>query len=138
MAPIEYYRNPVKIVYRFIAKYPIVALDRKGRLTLNSCNFLIPRFDNLSPVYLCAVLNSSAVRFYFERKFHTIKILRSLLEEVPIPLASKEDQMLIEFMVTELNECTDENKQLELRHKIDRKICEIYGLGKRALNTIEN
>ena len=73
-----------------------------------------------------------------EKKFNTIKVLRSLLEEVPIPLASKEDQMLIEFMVTELNECTDENKQLELRHKIDRKICEIYGLGKRALNTIEN
>ena len=113
-------------------------MDTGGRLTLNSCNVLIPKFENISAVFVMAVLNSSAMRFYFEKKFNTIKVLRSLLEEVPIPLASKEDQMLIEFMVTELNECTDENKQLELRHKIDRKICEIYGLGKRALNTIEN
>ena len=135
MAPIEYYRNPVKIVYRFIAKYPIVALDRKGRLTLNSCNFLIPRFDNLSPVYLCAVLNSSAVRFYFERKFHTIKILRSLLEEVPIPLASPDEQLQIEFMVNDLMEASGSEAE-KIKHQIDRKIAEIYGLGKRALKLI--
>ncbi|MBQ4246252.1 MAG: N-6 DNA methylase [Succinivibrio sp.] len=138
VAPLEFYRAQNKLVYRFISRYPIVAMDTGGRLTLNSCNVLIPKFENISAVFVMAVLNSSAMRFYFEKKFNTIKVLRSLLEEVPIPLASKEDQMLIEFMVTELNECTDENKQLELRHKIDRKICEIYGLGKRALNTIEN
>ncbi len=135
IAPIEFYRNPVKLVYRFIAKYPIVALDTKGRLTLNSCNFLIPRFDNISPVYLCAVLNSSAVRFYFERKFHTIKILRSLLEDVPIPIATQDDQLQIEFMVNDLMEASYQEAE-KIRHQIDRKIAEIYGLGKRALKLI--
>ena len=139
VAPTEFYRAPVKLVYRFIAKYPIVAVDTHGRLTLNSCNLLVPKFKDLSPVYLAAVLNSSAVRFYFEKKFHTIKILRSLLEEVPIPMASVDDQRHIEFLVDELDELndSDEQKRHEILKKIDRKVAEIYGLGKRALRLIE-
>lgn len=135
VAPMECYRAKEKLVYRFIAKYPIVAVDTHGMLTLNSCNLLVPEFDNLSATYLAAVLNSSAVRFYFEKKFHTIKILRSLLEEVPVPVASKEDQMYIEFLVEELKDA-DEDTSKEIIKKIDRKIAEIYGLGKRALKLI--
>lgn len=135
VAPMELYRAKEKLVYRFIAKYPIVAVDTHGMLTLNSCNLLVPEFKDLSATYLAAVLNSSAVRFYFEKKFHTIKILRSLLEEVPVPVASKEDQMYIEFLVEELKE-TDEVASKEIIKKIDRKIAEIYGLGKRALKLI--
>lgn len=137
VAPTEFYRNECKLVYRFISRYPIVALDTKGMLTLNSCNVMIPKFENISPVFVMAVLNSSAVRFYFEKKFNTIKVLKSLLEEVPIPLASKEDQMLIEFMVEELKEVSDEKQYAECVKKIDRKISEIYGLGKRSLRLIE-
>ncbi len=135
VAPMELYRAKEKLVYRFIAKYPIVAVDTHGMLTLNSCNLLVPEFKDLSATYLAAVLNSSAVRFYFEKKFHTIKILRSLLEEVPVPVASKEDQMYIEFLVEELKEA-DEATSKEIIKKIDRKIAEIYGLGKRALKLI--
>lgn len=135
VAPMELYRAKEKLVYRFIAKYPIVAVDTHGMLTLNSCNLLVPEFKDLSATYLAAVLNSSAVRFYFEKKFHTIKILRSLLEEVPVPVASKEDQMYIEFLVEELKEA-DEVASKEIIKKIDRKIAEIYGLGKRALKLI--
>ena len=135
VAPMELYRAKEKLVYRFIAKYPIVAVDTHGMLTLNSCNLLVPEFKDLSATYLAAVLNSSAVRFYFEKKFHSIKILRSLLEEVPVPVASKEDQMYIEFLVEELKEA-DEVASKEIIKKIDRKIAEIYGLGKRALKLI--
>lgn len=135
VAPMELYRAKEKLVYRFIAKYPIVAVDTHGMLTLNSCNLLVPEFKDLSATYLAAVLNSSAVRFYFEKKFHTIKILRSLLEEVPVPVASKEDQMYIEFLVEELKDA-DEATSKEIIKKIDRKIAEIYGLGKRALKLI--
>ena len=43
-------------------------------------------------------------RFYFEKKFQSLKVLKSLLEEVPIPFASINDQMQIEFLVEELKE----------------------------------
>ena len=91
-------------MYRFIARYPIAAVDTKGLLTLNSCNFIVPTFKNISATYLAAVLNSSAVRFYFEKKFHTIKVLRSLLEEVPIPIASEDSQREVEFLVEQLTD----------------------------------
>lgn len=135
VAPMEFYRAREKIVYRFIAKYPIVAVDTKGSLTLNSCNVLVPTFKNISITYLAAVLNSSAVRFYFEKKFHTIKVLKSLLEEVPIPIANADEQMEIEFLVNDLKDA-DEAKYNETIKKIDRKIAQIYGLGKRALKLI--
>jgi len=129
----DYYRKSPKLVYRFIAKYPIVAIDTQGFLTLNSCNILILNpASPFSAAYLCAVLNSSAVRFYFEKKFHTIKILRSFLEEVPVPLVSAEEMLLIEFMVDEYLKSGGENKQLQKR-RIDRRIAEYFGLGKRGL-----
>lgn len=136
VAPMEMYRSPVKLVYKFISRYPIVAVDKKGLLTLNSANFIVPTFKNLSPVYLAAVLNSSAVRFYFEKKFQSLKVLKSLLEEVPIPFASINDQMQIEFLVEELKEAEDKKKS-EIFKKIDEKIAEIYGLAKRSLNLIK-
>ncbi len=135
VAPLEYYRSPEKIVYRFIARYPIAAVDTKGLLTLNSCNFIVPTFKNISATYLAAVLNSSAVRFYFEKKFHTIKVLRSLLEEVPIPIASEDSQREVEFLVEQLTDASEQEYQATLK-KIDKKVAEIYGLGKRALKLI--
>ncbi|MGN0901693.1 MAG: N-6 DNA methylase, partial [Succinivibrio sp.] len=48
VAPIEFYRAKEKIVYRFIARYPIAAVDSKGTLTLNSCNLIVPCFENMS------------------------------------------------------------------------------------------
>lgn len=135
VAPLEYHRSPEKIVYRFIARYPIAAVDTKGLLTLNSCNFIVPTFKNISATYLAAVLNSSAVRFYFEKKFHTIKVLRSLLEEVPIPIASEDSQREVEFLVEQLTDASEQEYQATLK-KIDKKVAEIYGLGKRALKLI--
>ena len=43
--------------------------------------------------------------------------------------------MYIEFLVEELKEA-DEVESKEIIKKIDRKIAEIYGLGKRALKLI--
>ena len=54
-------------------------------------------------------------------------------------MASVDDQRYIEFLVDELDELNDndEQKRHEILKKIDRKVAEIYGLGKRALRLIE-
>ncbi|MGN1280629.1 MAG: N-6 DNA methylase [Succinivibrio sp.] len=137
VAPLEYYRAPEKLVYRFIAKYPIVAVDRKGRLTLNSCNVLVSEFKNISSTYLAAVLNSSAVRFYFEKKFHTIKILKSLLEEVPVPIPSHDDELIIEELAARL-ENADPDTYNEICAQIDCKIARIYDLDEKAMRLIQS
>lgn len=133
IAPLEYYRAPIKLVYRFIARYPIVAIDTHGYLTLNSCNVLVPRFNTISPYYLCAILNSKVVRFYFEKKFDTLKVLKSQLEQVPLPEVSADTQLEIEFMVKDLIDTQDKSKILKA---LNRKIADLYNLGKREYKLV--
>lgn len=85
-APERKYRAPEKLVYRFISKKLIVAHDDRGRLTLNSANILIPRLNGYPVKALLALLNSSLYQFIFQKKFSSIKVLRSHLERLPIPL----------------------------------------------------
>lgn len=60
----EYFRAPEKLIYRFIAKYPIVAYDDKQCLCLNSANILIPEFRWYSRKKCCRTL-----------ELHTIPLL---------------------------------------------------------------
>ncbi len=94
-APVELYRAKEKLVYRFVGRRPVFAVDRRGRLTLNSCNLIIPRVDQLDIDYLAAVLNSSVVGFYLEKTYAAQKWLRWQLEEVPIPLIPLDKQRAI-------------------------------------------
>lgn len=128
MAPLEFYRAPLKLVYRFIATYPQVAIDTKAYLSLNSCNIMVMKNQNLSPYYLCAILNSHVMRFYFEKKFGSNKILKSQLGQVPIIRASDKTELEIEFMVKELLEL---GPKASILKAIDRTIADLYGLGKR-------
>ena len=91
-APREIYEAKEKIVYRFIGRRPVFAVDRLGRLSLNSCNIIIPHIAGLDIDYITAVLNSSAVGFFLEKSFACEKWLRWQLEEIPIPVVSREIQ----------------------------------------------
>ncbi|MGN0909558.1 MAG: TaqI-like C-terminal specificity domain-containing protein, partial [Succinivibrio sp.] len=86
---LELFRRGAKILYRFVADSPVAAVDTQGRLTLNSCNFIIPRGDEAECRYVAAVLNSAVVRFYFKKRFGARKILRSHLEALPLPGATR-------------------------------------------------
>ena len=53
-----------KVVYRFIARHPVAAVDRGGRLTLNSANAFASTTRQLRMLdFVAAGLNSSPVRF---------------------------------------------------------------------------
>ncbi len=91
----EIYSAPAKIVYRFIGRRPIFAVDRLGRLTLNSCNIIIPQIERLDIDYITAILNSPAAEFFLTKSFDTEKWLRWHLEELPLPVISPEEQSRI-------------------------------------------
>ncbi len=86
-APLAFYRTPGKLIYRFIADRPVFAIDRKGLLTLNSANLLIPRLPGVSAEAILALFNSTLFGYLFRRRFATHKVLRGDLEELPIPAA---------------------------------------------------
>ncbi|MDC7219544.1 MAG: N-6 DNA methylase [Spirochaetales bacterium] len=89
-APLELYKKE-KIVYRFIASRPCAALDLKGRLTLNSVNILIPG-EEIDPKLALLFLNSELYGLYFEKTFHTLKVLRGQLATLPIPVLNEEEE----------------------------------------------
>ena len=95
VAPLELYRAKEKLVYKFISKEPVFAYDNKQTLTLNSCNILIPEIEGIDIKYIMAVLNSDIVRFYYKKRFNSLKILRSHLENIPIPYPDKITQTKI-------------------------------------------
>lgn len=88
-APEWKYRVPEKLVYRFISKRLIFALDTKARLSLNSANILIPKTDKLSIVEIMQLLNSDLYSFIYKKRFNSVKILRSHLEELPLMQADR-------------------------------------------------
>lgn len=91
-APQQLYRAPEKLVYRFIGGRLVFAYDDKQRLTLNSCNIVIPRIPDMHIKYVLAVLNSTVAQFFMDMQFHSLKMLRSHIEVIPIPTADKRVQ----------------------------------------------
>lgn len=91
----ELYRAPEKLIYKFIAKFPIVAYDDKQCICLNSANILIPELDGISVKSTAALLNSALYHYYYSVKFTDIKVLKGYLQELPFPkLTKKQDEAL--------------------------------------------
>lgn len=111
----DFYRAPEKLIYRFIARYPIVAYDDKQCLCLNSANILIPELDGISIKSVAALLNSSLYHYYYSIKFSDIKVLKGNLQELPFPKLTKyQDEMLCNLVSSIQSFYFSEDYQREL------------------------
>lgn len=121
----EYFRAPEKLIYRFIAKYPIVAYDNKQCLCLNSANILIPSLDTISIKSVAALLNSTLYRYYYSLKFSDIKVLKCNLQELPFPKLTKEQDEELSTLVSNIhsNSFSEEYQQL-----LDKIVYSIFGI----------
>ena len=138
-APEHLYRAPEKLFYRFINKKLIFAYDNTGLLSLNSCNIVIPQIPGLSVKYVLAVLNSSVAQFFFEKKFHSVKVLRSHLEQIPIPMADDTTQREIVGLVDKLMILEDATQEFkETYYLLDLKIAELFSLTQNEFEIICN
>lgn len=125
-APTEYYRAKEKLLYRFICSQLVFAYDNQKTLSLNSCNILIPKAEGLSSKYIMAVLNSRIVQFFFKKTFCSVKVLRSHLEQIPIPQAEAALQKDIECLVDRIL-ASDQNEEIQILYDmIDQMIRELY------------
>lgn len=79
------YRAKEKLIYRFISNQLVFAYDDKASLTLNSANILIPEPGSYPVKVILALFNSSLYHYIFTKKYHTLKILRGDLEQLPLP-----------------------------------------------------
>ena len=85
-SPLNKFRTPEKLIYKFISSKLVFAWDDKQHLTLNSANVLIPQLEGYPMKAIAALFNSALYQFIFKRKYFTHKVLRSHIENLPLPL----------------------------------------------------
>ncbi|MBN2662466.1 MAG: N-6 DNA methylase [Bacteroidales bacterium] len=85
VAPLELYKAPVKLIYKFISSNLAFYCDTEQRFILNSANLFIPdKNTGISKKQLSDILNSNFMNWLFKSIFNTHKVLRSDLEALPI------------------------------------------------------
>lgn len=134
-APVEYYHAPEKLLYRFIGRKLIFAYDDRQRLSLNSCNVVIPRIEGLHMKYILAILNSRVVQFYAQKKWDSLKVLRSHLEQIPIPTIPASQQVSYIQAAEALMEPTTHWQTTYDR--LDRQIADLYHLTEAEYDVIK-
>lgn len=79
-----HFRKKNKLIYKFISNSLKFAVDRSGRVHLNSVNGYYLEKNEYTPEFLAALLNSRLINFYFTHHFFTRRVLRGDLEMLPI------------------------------------------------------
>ena len=135
VAPVEMYRAKEKLLYRFISEVPVFTYDNQQTLSLNSCNIVIPDIDGLEMKYILAILNSSVAAYFVTKKFNSIKLLRSHIEQIPIPIVSKDIQVAI---VKKVDRIMNSSENISgLYEDLDGDIMALYGLDVDQIETIQ-
>ncbi|MDR2526781.1 MAG: N-6 DNA methylase [Rickettsiales bacterium] len=136
VAPIEIYRAPEKLFYRFICNNLVFAYDDKQMLSLNSCNILIPQIPDTNIKYILAILNSRVANFYFVNMFNSIKVLRSHIEQIPIPKVSLTEQERIINIVDKI--IANDSKLVKYYNMLDEYIMSLYSLDAKTYKVISD
>lgn len=128
IAPTEMYRAEEKLLYRFICNQLVFAYDDKQTLSLNSCNIVIPKIEGIKIKYILAILNSRVAQFIYKKQFNSVKVLRSHIENIPIPFVSERKQDEIIAMTEKLIDGCDLEEATAKYELLDDKVSELYGL----------
>lgn len=121
----DFFRAPEKLIYRFIARYPIVAYDDRQCLCLNSANILIPDLDGISIKSAAALLNSTLYHYYYTVKFSDIKVLKSNLQELPFPKLTESQNEELSSLVTSI---LSSNYSVEYQRQLDDAVYTIFNI----------
>ena len=137
VASVEYYRAKEKLFYKFISNKLIFAYDNNQTLSLNSCNILIPTFKNLNIKYVMAILNSSVAQFIFKKQYNSIKVLRSHIESIPIPICDERIQGEIIDYVDKILLTGDKTQYKSFCKQIDEHVATLYVLSENEYKIIK-
>lgn len=136
VAPEELYRAKEKLLYRFISEVPVFAYDDRQTLSLNSCNIVIPEIPGLQVKYILAILNSSVAAYFIGRKFDSVKLLRSHIEQMPIPVVASEVQ---EDIIRTVDRIMEGHENIgALYAKLDEEIMKLYRLSEEQIRVIRS
>ena len=138
VAPTHYYRAEEKLLYRFISNQLVFAYDNKQTLSLNSCNILIPHIPGLDIKYIAAILNSRISQYIFNKKYNSIKVLRSHIEELPIPIVDETLQQRCINLVDQFISETSSSELYSIYDELDILVAEIFQISPNEYRLIVN
>lgn len=112
MASLDKYEANPKLIYKFISKKLVFSLDTQWVFTLNSANIIIPKIDYPIKV-ITALFNSELYQQIFQKKFNSIKVLKSHIQELPLPIFDNDTYNLIENLFDKVVSWEAEKKELD-------------------------
>ncbi|GHU01592.1 N-6 DNA methylase [Spirochaetia bacterium] len=132
IAPIKYYRHK-KIVYRFISDTLICALDCDNTLLLNSANLFISH--NYPMETIVSLFNSDIYSYMYKKKFHSCKILKSHLQDLPLPILKENEHKNIYDMYQKM--ILKEIDMQSFQDTIDKIICDYFSIDNEQYSYIK-
>ncbi|MTI96720.1 MAG: methyltransferase domain-containing protein [Firmicutes bacterium] len=123
VAPLKKYQAPAKLIYKFISRELVCAVDRSGALVLNSLNIALPLRLPFSLDYLAALLNSRLLNTLYMYRFFTGKVLTRNLKQLPlkIPAPPEEEALLAKVRAGKLAEADDFVEELYCLSEAEKK-----------------
>lgn len=137
IAPTEMYRAQEKLLYRFISSQLVFAYDDKQTLSLNSCNIVIPKISGVKMKYVLAILNSRIAQFIYKREFNSVKVLRTHIENIPIPLVDETTQNKIITVTDKLIAGLELKEAEKVYDELDTLIAEVFNLNSSEIEIIK-
>ena len=105
---------------------------------MNSCNVVIPKLEGLHIKYILAILNSRIAQFIYKMEFHSVKVLRSHIENIPIPDVNAGMQNSIIHAVEPLiNGLPPEEAQIAYE-QLDQLIFKLFNLTSKEQDIIKH
>jgi tRNA1(Val) A37 N6-methylase TrmN6 len=125
-APVKYYRQK-KIAYRFICDKLVCVLDNDNSLILNSANLFISK--NYPMETIVSFFNSDIYTFIYRKKYHTKKVLKSHLQNLPLPILSEDIHQYICSLYKKTFVIAN-NSIDDFQNEIDEIICKSFLIDK--------
>lgn len=107
---------------------------------------VVPKANAVKPRYLLAVINSSAIRFYWTNRFGDDrktfpKIKAEYLKLLPIPIASPDKEKALERLVDRILAAKQRDAEADtsaLEREIDELVYALYALTPEEIKIVEN
>lgn len=140
----EYFEVPEKIVTQRVnsSMQLLVAYDDEQNYFLDTTN--VSNYATLdkkfSLKYICGILNSKTVNYWYSRKYRMPTIGGYELGSIPVPTATKEQQQPIIALVDQILAAKKANPQADisdLEKQIDQLVYKLYNLTPDEIAVIE-
>jgi predicted RNA methylase len=109
----EIYSAKEKLLYKFISDKLVFAYDDKQQFVLNSANILIPQIKGMSIKTVLAFLNSKLMQFTYQKSFNQLKVIKSNLCKLPLPIITREFDKLLTRLVDDTIDGRDKSQEID-------------------------